>query len=52
MHVGLALPQFDFSVPGHTPLPFSDVLDCARAAERHGLQSVWLDDHVFWSVEK
>jgi alkanesulfonate monooxygenase SsuD/methylene tetrahydromethanopterin reductase-like flavin-dependent oxidoreductase (luciferase family) len=52
MQIGLALPQFDFSVPGHTPLPYTDVLDCARAAEAHGFHSVWLADHVFWSVEK
>src|SRR5687768_14781129 len=52
MHVGLALPQFDFSVPGRTPLPYEDVLQWARAAEEHGLDSVWLADHVFWSIEK
>jgi alkanesulfonate monooxygenase SsuD/methylene tetrahydromethanopterin reductase-like flavin-dependent oxidoreductase (luciferase family) len=52
MQVDLALPQFDFSVPGRSPLPFDDVLVWARAAERHGLDGVWLADHVFWSVEK
>src|SRR5687767_9079277 len=52
MQIGLALPQFDFSVPGHTPLPWAHVLDCARTAEAHGFHSAWLADHVFWSVEK
>jgi alkanesulfonate monooxygenase SsuD/methylene tetrahydromethanopterin reductase-like flavin-dependent oxidoreductase (luciferase family) len=52
MQVDLALPQFDFSVPGRTPLQYEDVLSWARAAERLGLDGVWLADHVFWSVEK
>lgn len=52
MQVDLALPQFDFSVPGRTPLEYEDVLVWARAAERLGLDAVWLADHVFWSVEK
>lgn len=52
MQVGLALPQFDFSVPGESPLRYESVLAWAGAAERAGLDSVWLADHVFWSVEK
>ncbi|HEX2040179.1 MAG TPA: LLM class flavin-dependent oxidoreductase [Acidimicrobiales bacterium] len=52
MQVGLALPQFDFSVPGRSPLPFDDVLGWARTAERVGLDSVWLADHLFWSIDK
>ena len=52
MQVDLALPQFDFSVPGRSPLPFEEVLVWAEAAERLGLDGVWLADHVFWSVEK
>lgn len=39
-------------MPGRTPLPFPAVTDWARAAEASGLDSVWLADHVFWSIEK
>lgn len=52
MDLGLALPQFDFSVPGESPLSWASVVEWATAAERLGLDSVWLADHVFWSVEK
>ncbi len=50
MDVGLALPQFDFSVPGRSPLPWEAVVEWAGAAEAHGLASVWLADHIFWSI--
>ncbi|HVF73442.1 MAG TPA: LLM class flavin-dependent oxidoreductase [Acidimicrobiales bacterium] len=52
MDVGLALPQFDFSVPGRSPLPWDAVVEWATAAEASGLDSVWLADHLFWSIEK
>lgn len=52
MHLGLALPQFDFSVPGETPLQWPSVVTWAQAAEAAGLDSVWLADHLFWSIEK
>jgi alkanesulfonate monooxygenase SsuD/methylene tetrahydromethanopterin reductase-like flavin-dependent oxidoreductase (luciferase family) len=52
MHLGLALPQFDFSVPGETPLQWPSVVRWAQAAEAAGLDSVWLADHLFWSIEK
>lgn len=52
MDVGLALPQFDFSVPGRSPLPWDAVVAWATAAEANGLDAVWLADHVFWSIEK
>lgn len=52
MDVGLALPQFDFSVPGRSPLPWASVVEWAGAAERHGLASVWLADHVSWDIRK
>jgi alkanesulfonate monooxygenase SsuD/methylene tetrahydromethanopterin reductase-like flavin-dependent oxidoreductase (luciferase family) len=52
MDIGIALPQFDFSVPGETPLSWASVVEWATTAERLGLDSVWLADHVFWSVEK
>src|SRR6266702_2611374 len=52
MEVGLALPQFDFSVPGEQPLRFETVLSYARRAEALGFDSVWLADHLFLGIEK
>jgi probable F420-dependent oxidoreductase len=52
MDVGLALPQFDFSVPGERPLRWQTVCDWARRAEALGFGSVWLADHLFWDVAK
>ena len=50
MRIGLALPQFDFSVPGERPLRWSTVVDCARRAEDLGFQSLWLADHLFVEI--
>ncbi|MCU1449310.1 MAG: flavin-dependent oxidoreductase, F420-dependent methylene-tetrahydromethanopterin reductase [Acidimicrobiales bacterium] len=52
MDVGLALPQFDVSVPGERPLRWRTVEDWARRAEALGFGSVWLADHLFWDVAK
>jgi alkanesulfonate monooxygenase len=52
MDVGLALPQFDFSVPGEQPLRWQTVCNWARRAEALGFGSVWLADHLFWDVAK
>src|SRR5947209_9893716 len=52
MDIGLALPQFDFSVPGERPLRWQTVCDWAKRAEALGFGSVWLADHVFWDVVK
>jgi probable F420-dependent oxidoreductase len=52
MDVGLALPQFDFSVPGERPLRWQTVCDWAQRAEALGFGSVWLADHLFWDVAK
>ncbi len=52
MDVGLALPQFDFSVPGERPLRWQTVCAWAERAERLGFGSVWLADHLFWDVSK
>src|SRR5687767_1774088 len=52
MRIGLALPQYDFSVAGASPLPWQTVVDWARRAEHRGLASVWLADHLFLGVEK
>jgi alkanesulfonate monooxygenase SsuD/methylene tetrahydromethanopterin reductase-like flavin-dependent oxidoreductase (luciferase family) len=50
--VGLALPQFDYSVPGESPPRWSTVVEWAVRAEHAGFDSVWLADHLFLEVEK
>src|SRR5437588_5273310 len=50
MDVGLALPQFDFSVPGERPLRWDTVRGWALRAEELGFSSVWLADHLFWDI--
>src|SRR4051812_49566167 len=52
MDVGLALPQFDFSIPGERPLRWETVCEWAKRAEGLGFGSVWLADHLFWDVAK
>ena len=52
MDVGLALPQFDFSIPDERPLRWQTTVEYARRAERLGFGSVWLADHLFFDVEK
>src|SRR6476646_10300398 len=52
MDVGLALPQFDFSVPGERPLRWETVRAWAKTAEVLGFDSVGLADHLFWDVKK
>lgn len=51
MDVGLALPHYDHSVPGERPLRWPTVVEWAQAAERAGLGSVWISDHLFISLE-
>jgi probable F420-dependent oxidoreductase len=52
MDIGLALPQFDFSIPGERPLRWQTVCEWAQRAERLGFREVWLADHLFWDVKK
>jgi alkanesulfonate monooxygenase SsuD/methylene tetrahydromethanopterin reductase-like flavin-dependent oxidoreductase (luciferase family) len=52
MEIGLALPQFDFSVPDERPLRWETLLHWATRAETLGFDSVWLADHLFFSIEK
>lgn len=52
MDVGLALPQYDYSVAGESPLSWETLAAWARAADSAGLASVWLSDHLFLSIEK
>jgi alkanesulfonate monooxygenase SsuD/methylene tetrahydromethanopterin reductase-like flavin-dependent oxidoreductase (luciferase family) len=52
VRVGLALPQYDFSVPGERPLRFETILEVAARAEALGFDSLWLSDHISLSIEK
>lgn len=52
MRIGLALPQYDYSVHGERPLRFETIVDYAALAERRGAESVWLSDHLFLDLAK
>lgn len=52
MRVGLALPHYDFSLPGVRPVRFGPVAEQAQRAERLGFDSVWVSDHFFGSLDR
>jgi alkanesulfonate monooxygenase SsuD/methylene tetrahydromethanopterin reductase-like flavin-dependent oxidoreductase (luciferase family) len=52
MRLGVALPQYDYSVAGERPLRFETIVDYAALAERNGADSVWLSDHLFLDLAK
>ena len=52
MEIGLALPQFDFSVNGENPLRWETVVHWAQRADALGFGSIWLADHLAWSIEQ
>jgi alkanesulfonate monooxygenase SsuD/methylene tetrahydromethanopterin reductase-like flavin-dependent oxidoreductase (luciferase family) len=52
MRIGLALPQYDYSVAGESPLRFATIVEYSRIAERGGADSVWLSDHLFLDLAK
>ena len=52
MRIGLALPQYDYSVTGESPLRWSSVVEYAQVAERAGYDSLWVSDHLFFDVTK
>jgi probable F420-dependent oxidoreductase len=52
MKLGLALPQYDYSVPGENPLAFATIAEYAREAEDAGFDSIWLSDHLFLDLAK
>ena len=52
MRIGLALPQYDYSVPGESPLRFPTLAEHARRAEAVGYDSLWLSDHLFFDLAK
>lgn len=52
MRIGLALPQYDFSVPGESPLRFETLRGIAVSADEMGFDSLWLSDHLFFDIGK
>jgi probable F420-dependent oxidoreductase len=52
MQFGLALPHYDFSIPGESPLRFETIAAHATAGEALGFDSLWVSDHVSSSIEK
>ena len=52
MRIGLALPQYDYSVAGERPLRFETIVDYAAARRAGGAESVWLSDHLFLDLAK
>lgn len=52
MDIGLALPQYDFSVPGESPLRWETLLGWAQRAESLGFGSVWVSDHLFLDISR
>jgi probable F420-dependent oxidoreductase len=52
VRIGLALPQYDYSVAGESPRRWDTVVEYAQAAERSGYDSLWVSDHLFLDVAK
>lgn len=52
MHLGLALPQYDYSVAGERPLQFETIVDYTVRAAGAGYDSVWMSDHLFLDLAK
>jgi alkanesulfonate monooxygenase SsuD/methylene tetrahydromethanopterin reductase-like flavin-dependent oxidoreductase (luciferase family) len=52
MRLGLALPQYDYSISGERPLRFDTIVAHAQLAARSGYESAWLSDHLFLDLAK
>lgn len=52
MEIALALPHYDFSVPGENPLRWETVAGLARDAEGWGFAALYVSDHLFLDLEK
>lgn len=52
MQIGLALPHYDFSIPGENPLRWETLLDIARRGAALGVDELYLSDHLFLDIEK
>lgn len=51
MRIGLAVPQYGFSLPSGD-IRAADAIEWARRAEALGFDSVWLSDHFFYSFAR
>ena len=51
MRIGLAVPQYGFSLPGGQ-IRSADAIAWAQRAEELGFDSVWLSDHFFYSFAR
>ncbi|MGH2670040.1 MAG: LLM class flavin-dependent oxidoreductase, partial [bacterium] len=49
---GLALPHYDFSIPGESPLRFETIVEHARAAEAMGFDALYVSDHVSLAIDR
>jgi probable F420-dependent oxidoreductase len=49
---GLALPHYDFSLPGEQRISFRRMAEWAVRAEELGFDSVWISDHLLLSLER
>lgn len=52
VHVGLALPHYDFSFWDGRPADLDSVIEIARRAESLGYESAWISDHFFLDLAK
>jgi probable F420-dependent oxidoreductase len=52
VRIGLALPQYDFSLPGVDPIRFDAVAEVAVRAEHLGFDGLWASDHFFSTLER
>ena len=52
MRFGLALPQYDYSLPSEDSISWQSVVDWAVRAEKLGFSSVWLSDHLFYDLTR
>lgn len=52
MDFGLALPQYDYSVPGESPLRWETALEWSDRAVAAGFTSLWVSDHLFLTLDR
>lgn len=52
MKFGLALPHYDFSIPGESLLAAGTVREIAMRAEEIGFDSIWVSDHLKFDLAK
>ena len=48
----MALPHYDYSVPGESPLRFETIVTWACRAEELGFDSLWISDHLSLDLAK